>query len=558
MGISKEKLKESCRRAIANVLYEGTTDVEIFNHAFEIDFLKNQDIKNEMVSLVCSSIQAALGIESLGNSGSQEKNNFSKLKVHKLGHVLVPKKNLSDYRKCAIVDIYDEIVYLTLVLSIAQQIENMRIKKSLNKVFSYRFVNGNKSGILFDKKYNYSTFRNAILKKSRKEEYKVVVECDIANFYDRLNIHRVESVLRSNPKIDEDIIYIINELLLYWANRDSYGLPVGSNASRILAESALIEVDNYLISKKIEFCRFVDDYRIFAKDAIEAHNNLALLTARLSKEGIFLNTQKTRVRDISEFKIELSTIEEIESNSHRQDLEQDNETKSIQEKDKVSKIIKGYSGLIPTKFRRLSNKEIKKLKENDLENMLNKATQSVLVDEKMMTSIIRTIVAREEYERLGELPNILQKYPQFIPYFVDTVLKCEGISKEVIQKICNDFEYWMTNLDAPEYIQVYLTRLYSTPPFDNKQILLNSFRNLKRNSGDYIGRAILEGLDGSLTRGELLEIRDYYYRADKWEERQILKMINSNLSKGEKRPFFKDIKFHEEDFFINKIISSKK
>jgi len=31
-------------------------------------------------------------------------------------------------------------------------------------------------------------------------------------------------------------------------------------------------------------------------------------------------------------------------------------------------------------------------------------------------------------------------------------------------------------------------------------------------------------------------------------------MISSSLSKGEKRAFFKDIKIHEDDYFINKII----
>lgn len=106
--------------------------------------------------------------------------------------------------------------------------------------------------------------------------------------------------MNSNQNIDRDIIKLINSLLLFWANRDSYGLPVGSNASRILAEVALIEVDNYLVSKGVDFCRFVDDYRIFAKNAAEAHNSLALLIHRLSKEGLFLNTQKTKIRNISE------------------------------------------------------------------------------------------------------------------------------------------------------------------------------------------------------------------------------------------------------------------
>lgn len=118
------------------------------------------------------------------------------------------------------------------------------------------------------------------------------------------------------------------------------------------------------------------------------------------------------------------------------------------------------------------------------------------------------------------------------------VIKCEGISKDDLVKIQNDFEAeWMINVDVPEYIQVYLVRIYSTHLLENKEILLNSFRNLKRNSGDYIGRALLESLDGKLSRGELLEIRDYYYRADKWEERQILKMISSSFQKVKKSIF---------------------
>ena len=435
----------------------------------------------------------------------------------------MPKKNLADYRKCALIDIYDEIVYLTLVISIASEIEKMRINKSKGKVFSYRFENF--KGRLFNKNFHYTAFKQKILEKSTLNKNKIVVECDISNFYDRLNIHRIESILRSNPKIDESIIHLINELLLYWANRDSYGLPVGSNASRILAEVALIEVDNYLISKKINFCRFVDDYRIFAKNSFEAHSNLALLTLKLSKEGIFLNTQKTKIKDISNI-----NKQKNKSDEHF-NLNGD-------EKANFPKIIRGYSGLIPSKFRKLSSTETTTLKENDLNTLINNAKKDMLIEEKTITTVIRTIIAQKEYYRLKDLPNILKKFPQFIPYFVDTVIKCESMKKE----------------DIPEYIQVYLVRLYSIPVFKNKKILLSSFRNLKRNSGDYIGRALLESLEGKLSRGELLEIKDYYYRADKWEKRQILKMINNCFSTGEKRAFFKDIKIHEDDYFINKII----
>ena len=177
--LKKEALRKACFRAMENILYEGTTEVELFNRAFEIDYLKIDEVKDEICRKICSAIQ---------------QNDFSQLKIHKLGHVLVPKKNLADYRKCALIDIYDEIVYLTLVISIASEIEKMRINKSKGRVFSYRF--GNFKGRLFNKNFHYTAFKQKILEKSTLPKNKIVVECDISNFYDRLNIHRIESILR--------------------------------------------------------------------------------------------------------------------------------------------------------------------------------------------------------------------------------------------------------------------------------------------------------------------------------------------------------------------------
>ena len=78
---------------------------------------------------------------------------------------------------------------------------------------------------------------------------------------------------------------------MFWSNRDSYGLPVGSNASRILAEASLIEVDNYLISKKIDFCRFVDDYRIFAQNEYDLNVILKIITEVLSELNFKLHNK---------------------------------------------------------------------------------------------------------------------------------------------------------------------------------------------------------------------------------------------------------------------------
>lgn len=515
----KEKeILEACNTAINNIIKEGTTDVELFKKPFEIELLENNEIRQEIIENVVKSIK---------------KCNFEELKISKIGHVLVPKKNLCDYRKCAWIDVIDEIKYLTLVLLMAKDIEIARDNKSNKKVFSYRLKTKCNNGHIFDNEYNYTSFRNRIAEKSKMKNKRIVVECDISNFYDRLNLHRLESVLLSIEKIDKDAIKLLNEILLFWSNRDSYGLPVGSNASRILAEAALIEVDNYLISKNIDFCRFVDDYRIFAKSASEAHKNLAILVERLNKEGLFLNFSKTNIKEL---------------------IKNDDKQKQAKKEDKnfnvevFNKIIRGYSGLIPLKFRELSDSEKSKfITEDENENIL-KLKNTLLIDPKEFIVTIKIIVAKEKYDRLSEISEIIDRFPQFIPYYVDILIKYSGkIPRNTINKIKNNMNKWITEDEIPEYIKVYVIRLFSIDEFKDKEIVFRAFRNLKRNAGDYIGRAILESLEDDLNRGEVVEIRDYYTRADIWEKREILKIMQKKLNVGENRPFFKDIKLHSQD-----------
>lgn len=525
----KEKeIIEACNTAINNVIKEGTTDVELFNKPFELKLFENNEIRQETMEHIVKSIK---------------KCSFEELKISKIGHVLVPKKNLCDYRKCAWIDVMDEIKYLTIVLLMAKDIEIARDNKSNKKVFSYRLKIKGNNGYIFDNEYNYTSFRNRIAEKSKIKNKKIVVECDISNFYDRLNLHRLESVLLSIEKIDKDAIKLLNEILLFWSNRDSYGLPVGSNASRILAEAALIEIDNYLISKNIDFCRFVDDYRIFAKNASEAHKNLAILVERLNKEGLFLNFSKTNIK-------------ELVKNEDKQNLEKkDNKNFNI---DVFNKIIRGYSGLIPLKFRELSDSEKNKFTNEDESENILKLKDTLLINPKEFIVTVKIIVAKQKYDRLSEISEIIDRFPQFIPYYVDILIKyANKIPQNSINKIKNNMSKWITEDEIPEYIKVYVIRLFSIDKFKNKEIVFSAFRNLKRNAGDYIGRAILENLENDLNRGEVLEIRDYYTRADIWEKREILKIVQKKLSIGENRPFLKDIKLHTQDVLEKNLTYTK-
>lgn len=523
------KIQEAINLSIENIKKEGTTDVEVFLRPFELGM-----IKGKIEDLVKQQIKESF-----------KQNSLKSLKVSPISHVLVPKKELFDFRKCAHIQPLDEMKYLALVLQVSDKIEKARVSKNQNKIFSYRF--SPQKGYLFDPRYNYTSFREHISKFSKQKDINVVVSCDISNFYDRINLHRLECILDSIDGCDKKVVHQINELLLFWSNRDSYGLPVGSNASRILAESSLIEVDNYLISQNVNFCRFVDDYRIFSTDAATAHHWLSLLVDRLSKEGLFINTSKTEIKDVSGY-----SEEEIETSAALPDEAPILDETDLNTKFNVPRIIRGYSGLIPTKFRKLTEGESNKLSEIDTTALLDDIKTSVVIDPRRFVQLIKSGSSQSKPEILLEAVKLLVKFPQFIPYTLDAISKKEDIfSEDQKSEISSLLNSWLERGKAPEFILVYIVRFFGSGAFKNKGILFNYFRKLRRNEGSYIGRAVLEQLEALVSRGEVLEIRDYYSRADIWEKRQIAKMVDLHITEGEKRPFFKNILSIEDDVFLN-------
>lgn len=538
-----KKIKLFVGRAVANIIRFSITDVDVFNRPFEIGLFKDDQIRNDIVAKISERIKSAY-----------DNQDIKYLQLKPISHVLVPKKDFFDFRKCALVDIVDEVIFLSLALLIAKEIESSRIKKENGTLFSYR-VNLSKSedGYVFDPKYNFTEFRNVVRRKSKLNENNIMISCDISNFYDRLNLHRLENNLLSIKNIDAKIIKLINDVLLFWSERDSYGLPVGSNASRILAEAALIEVDEFLNNQKINFCRFVDDYRIFTSDASDAHRVLSILVEKLSKTGLFLNLNKTKIEDISMLFDEIvdvsaETVQTIEVN----------ENEIINEKI-TSEIIRGYSGLIPLKFRKLTQKTIDGLQDQNISEIKTKLASSTTIEADLLLLFFKSVVAQNSYQHLEDASKILQKFPQFIPYFIDIINKYkDGIDKKTIEKIQTNIFDWFKSNGFTEYLFIYIIRLYDPSNLKEKSILLDFFRGLKRNVGNYIGRAILERIDGNLSRSEALEIKEYYKRSDILEKRLIVKIMMNALPKEELKPFLKNVLMTEHDLFIINLIKTIK
>ena len=479
-----------------NILAEGLTD--IFPRPFEVDLLTHEKFYNHVRDDL---IRTFNEIDSAIIKHNKEYGKLlDLLKIHPIQHVLYPKKEAFDYRRCALIDPLDTLKYTALVISLSREIEKARIPRGKNIIFSYR-LKFDKNGRIFDPKYNFTSFNNHTREQTKKKTVKVLVKCDVANFYDRLNIHRLESILHSLP-VEKKRVKLINELLLFWANRDSYGLPVGGNASRILAEAALIEVDNFLLSHKIKFSRFVDDYRLYAKDAKQAHYWISLLIERLSMEGLLVNQSKTQIRDVSG-----------EKSEEKEETHKMIEKKEIKNNDtKIVKIISGYSGTIPTKFKESTEKEIVKIKKTDIQAIINKIDQAIVIIPDEFKYYCKAILYNEKWDKFEKFIIVLEKFPQFSMYVVDMLIKNhEKMPTSVKDKIRDSVSNWLIGDDyIPEYMCIAFVDLLSNKGFEATEVLFSFFRSLKRNAGHYIGRATLEGLEKLITRGETLEIRQYY------------------------------------------------
>lgn len=546
-------LSPSVNLAILNIQKEGVTDVDVFERPFEIDLLKGRDDFLKLKNNIKERIQSAIDVaDSSGGGGEGMFDALKRLSVNQIGSILVPKKTLFDFRRCAYIEPLDEMVYLSLVMMISNHIEKARLKKSINKVFSYRLRNdldGQEDPLyIFDSEYNYTKFRSFVSDRAKSDGVKVVASCDISNFYDRLNLHRLENTLYAIKGINKSVVKLINELLLYWSGRDSYGIPVGSNASRILAEASLINVDKFLFNKGIDFCRYVDDYRFFAKDASEAHSWLSILVERLSHEGLFLNTSKTTIAEAKKINETTSVDENSVVSSSESDSAVDHKVDKVDKGD-IPRVISGYSGVIPTKFRSIGKEDVDKMKADDKYFFDKSMLENEVIEPKDFIKHVRIAVARELWSDFSDISNVLNKFPQFVPYYLDCVKKnSEHLSQDNKNLISRNMKGIIKNPSILEYLKIFLIRFFSSKEFLDKNLVMDCYSNLRRNEGVYLGRAILESIQEYVDREDVLRIKNDFIRADNSERRQIIKILKNNFNPNEFGAFYKNISLNKNDF----------
>lgn len=272
------EMKEAIRRSLRNIIAYGDTDIfpfpferYLFDDKFSECLAHVADIDKDFDSYLAT---------------------FPPLIIETLTQV-----GYSGFRRATQIEPFWNAYYLALTISMAEEIESNRINVDEGVVYSYRYAWDDANSSLFGNS-TWNDYRKRAYEHSK--DAKFVVLTDIADFYPRVNHHQLQNAL-NRIFGGGNAAHRVLELLKHFTQTQSYGLPIGGPASRILAELALNDTDIHLSRKGVAFCRYADDYSLFCDTKAEAYKVLVQLSERLFNEGLSLQKSKTRILSSEEF-----------------------------------------------------------------------------------------------------------------------------------------------------------------------------------------------------------------------------------------------------------------
>jgi hypothetical protein len=406
--------KQSLELAIRNVAVRGDTDVFPFpleNHWF-------YDRPEAILEI----------LEDIDRDFDRSVADYPVLFVKSLAGV-----GYTGFRAATQIDPIWNAYFLALVLEIAQQIEDARIPADRQVVFSYRLDLNPEKGTLFAADLGWGAYQRAALTKAKTVDF--VLSTDISDFYARIYHHRLENALQQ-ATANQEAVRRLKVLLFRFADETSFGLPVGGNAARLLAEILLNRSDRLLVAHGVNFLRFVDDYYVFASSREQAQAALVSMSEFLLIEGLTLSRAKTRLMTRSEFE---------RSSPMADDSAADSASES--EAREFLKLRLAYDPYSPTAeddYSKLSAE----LEQFDIVGMLAREFRKSRIDELLVRQLVKAIRFLERRVRDGAVNSILCNLEALYPVFSTVVIVLRAL---------------LPDLEEPERALVFARMTFSKP-----------------------------------------------------------------------------------------------
>jgi hypothetical protein len=448
--------------------------------------------------------------------------NYSPFKPMK---VFAPKSR-SNIRVVHLLHPQDLIIYTALVLVIKNDIEANRLTKKARRVFSYRIVK--ERDRLYESHGTYETYLDQLRAKSGKSSTRFVAVADIADFYPRIYQHRLENAVQavaSTQRGVEVARVLVRKLISNLMERNSYGIPVGPYASRVLAEALLIDVDSYLHSNGHDFVRWVDDYSVFCKTEYEAQSTLFKLGEWLyDQHGLTLQSAKTKILPVQSY------ISDV----LRQPAE------SVRDRDSVISLFRGIDtseyddgwNAVEISDEVIEN-TLQSLQGLDLINMLSESISD------------RTLV---DYEVISYVLTRLPRMPEALNPIKDRVLDFVIENAELLYPVAEQIAKYVTSFEhiskaekkriakklikpikskrnpPPAFYSMWMLYIFSTSEdWNNIKEIIQIYQN---SNSEVIKRMASLAIAKGGSRAEALIIKDDYTSASDLHKLSILEATN--------------------------------
>lgn len=351
-----------------NSLWDKLLKVKVLKHGWH---LARNDVRNDFAEDLFSTDTFAIYLD----RNIQEISNKLATDTyipHALFRVEVPKGSLG-FRPGAVIHIEDRIVLYSIVLLIAEKIDN----EFTDSVYSWRLKKPipKKGGIfketsILDMPYLKRATISRIIdpfeswyvawpdfdKESKRifqvENFRYMATSDIAAFFENIQLPILRDQLLSLFSNDPKLINLLNEFLESWTFKTGdgrsliRGIPQGNSIFSFLGNFFLLPLDreftDFQKKYKIKYYRYMDDVRIFSREIRDARYAIFLMDRILRNLHLNVQTAKTKIYDenykeISNFLID-PRIDRLEKIHKKIDEFKENEINSKIKNDFLRKL----------------------------------------------------------------------------------------------------------------------------------------------------------------------------------------------------------------------------
>lgn len=254
-------------------------------------------------------------LDFFSKSGNRRNYESSKMEVFYL-----PKKSFV-LRKAMVGTFMDRLLYMAVVGQLGDLVD----RHLSEYVYSARYNRDRlKSGLIVQGVEQWTKMNYLISDWLVNATNGCLVKLDLLNYYDTINKNTLIRLLKEIAVTDNDkeCINLLETLMHGFSDKEvNHGIPQNSDASSLLATFYVSHVDEFILSKAVHYCRFMDDMYFVAKDVYEARDLLQTIEKHLRQIDLSLNSEKIKfvrlddntekdafLKELSRFDVEKSKI----------------------------------------------------------------------------------------------------------------------------------------------------------------------------------------------------------------------------------------------------------